>query len=69
MAVAQQLRLGAAEASEDVADIRRLAREIGIADAAAAIELVTAFYPGHRLAPKVQFGLEEIFADPGAGSS
>jgi hypothetical protein len=62
------MRIDAADASDDVADIRRLAREIGIADAASAIGLVTAFYPGQRLAPKVQFGLEEIFAGPETGS-
>jgi hypothetical protein len=63
------MRIGGAEADDDVADIRRLAREIGIVDAAAAIELVTSFYPGHRLAPKVRFGLEEMFGAPGIARS
>lgn len=58
------MRIGGVEASGDVEDIRRLGQEIGIADAASAIALVTAFYPAHRLEPKVQFGLEEIFAGP-----
>jgi hypothetical protein len=66
------MRIGGVEASTDVEDIRGLARELGISDAAEAIDLVTAFYPGHRLGPKVQFGLEEIFsgaspAQPGTG--
>lgn len=63
------MRLGGQESSADVEDIRRLGREIGIVDAAAAIRLVTEFYPRQRLEPKVQFGIEEIFADPGAGAS
>jgi hypothetical protein len=63
------MRIGATEANDDIDDIRRLAREIGINDATAAIELVTAFYPGDRLAPKVQFGLEEIFEEPGTDPS
>jgi hypothetical protein len=55
------MRIGGVESSADVEDIRSLGREIGVATAAEAIDLVTAFYPGHRLTPKVQFGLEEIF--------
>jgi hypothetical protein len=59
------MRIGGVEASDDIEDIRGLAREIGIANAAEGLDLVTAFYPGHRLAPKVQFGLEEIFSGDG----
>ena len=58
------MRLGAPGMNADVEDIRRLGREIGIADANAAIQLVTEFYPRQRLEPKVQFGIEEIFGDP-----
>jgi hypothetical protein len=60
------MRVGGADGAADVDDIRRLATEIGITDAAGAIDLVTAFYPQHRLEPKVQFGIEEIFGEPGS---
>ena len=61
------MRLGGVEASEDVADIRGLAREIGIAGAAEALDLVEAFYPNHLIEPKTRFGLEEMFGAPGVG--
>ncbi len=62
------MRLGGVAESEDVADIRRLAREIGIVDAAEALDLVAGFYPDQLIAPKTRFGLEEMFGDPSYGS-
>jgi hypothetical protein len=57
------MRTGGIEAGGDIEDIRRLAEEIGLANANEAMDLVTSFYPRQRLDPKVQFGLEEIFSD------
>ncbi|MHB1529150.1 MAG: hypothetical protein ACYDDA_12950 [Acidiferrobacteraceae bacterium] len=48
------------EGSHDITDIERLAKEIGINDAGAALALVEAFYPSARIPPKVRFGVEEI---------
>lgn len=56
------MRIGGVSGSQDVEDIRRLARAIGVHSAQEALELVEAFYPSHRIEPKTQFGLEEIFA-------
>ena len=64
------MRVGGIDASEDIEDIRRLARAIGITTAKEALDLVQAFYPRHMITPKTQFGLEEIFsklADGGNG--
>jgi hypothetical protein len=48
------------------ADLVRALGELGRrAHAEAAIRLVMEFYPRQRLEPKVQFGIEEIFAAPG----
>ena len=55
------MRLGGEE-SQDVADIRHLAAETGIATAREALDLVAEFYPNKLIEPKTQFGLEEIFA-------
>ena len=56
------MRVGGVDENSDIGDIRNLAREIGVADADAALALVGSFYPGSQLQPKVQFGLEEIFS-------
>ncbi|MHB1586375.1 MAG: hypothetical protein ACYCRH_06360 [Acidiferrobacteraceae bacterium] len=48
------------EGSHDITDIERLAKEIGVKDAGAALTLVEAFYPSARIPPKVRFGVEEI---------
>lgn len=55
------MRLGGIDETEDVADIRRLAREIGIMNAAEALDLVANFYPDRLIEPKTRFGLEELF--------
>lgn len=55
------MRVGGAEDQGDIDDIRNLAREIGLTDAAEALALVASFYPASQLQPKVQFGIEEIF--------
>ena len=57
------MRVGGASVNGDIDDIRNLAREIGCADAAEALALVGSFYPNAQLQPKVQFGIEEIFAN------
>ena len=56
------MRIGGVEGSQDIEDIRRLAIAIGVKSARDALDLVEAFYPKHHIAPKTQFGLEEIFA-------
>lgn len=56
------MRLGGVEENADVGDIRRLADEIGLTSADAALDLVARFYPHRMLEPKTRFGLEEIFA-------
>jgi hypothetical protein len=58
------MRIGGADASSDIADIRNLAQEIGIGSAADALALVLAFYPGRLIEPKTRFGLEELFDVP-----
>ncbi len=62
------MRVGGADQSSDIDDIRRLAGEIrrlageiGISTAADAVALVLAFYPRQLIEAKTQFGLEEIF--------
>lgn len=55
------MRVGGVHETSDVEDIRQLARELGIRDAEAALELIAAFYPRQVLQPKTYFGLEEIF--------
>lgn len=56
------MRVGGVAGSQDIEDIRRLAKAIGIKDAQQALDLVQAFYPRHIIEPKTQFGLEEIFS-------
>jgi hypothetical protein len=55
------MRVGGAEASEDVDDIRHLGKKLGIKTAADAFAVVARYYPANRLSPKTQFGVEEIF--------
>jgi hypothetical protein len=54
------MRFGGVGQNSDIDDIRNLARELGIKDAAEALDLVAAFYPNSVLEPKTRFGLEEI---------
>lgn len=66
------MRIGGVEESTDIADINRLAQEIGLASAQDALDLVAAFYPDRVIEPKTRFGLEEIFARlnaPGSGEA
>ena len=56
------MRIGGIEESQDIDDIRRLARAIGVKSADEALDLVETFYPRQRIEPKTQFGLEEIFS-------
>lgn len=56
------MRVGGVEESTDIADITRLAQEIGLTSAQEALDLVAAFYPDRVIEPKTRFGLEEIFA-------
>lgn len=48
------------DGSHDISDIEALAHAAGIPDAAAALDLVEAFYPPRMIPPKVRFGIEEI---------
>jgi hypothetical protein len=56
------MRLGGVDENRDIEDKGRLAAEIGIQSAEAAMEVVASFCPRSQLQPKVRFGLEEIFA-------
>lgn len=55
------MRIGGIDESEDVDDIKRLVKELGLTNARQAFDLVTAFYPDQLIEPKTRFGLEEIF--------
>jgi hypothetical protein len=55
------MRLGGAQESSDVTDIRKLGAELGVRSAQDAFEIVSRYYPLARLSSKTQFGLEEIF--------
>jgi hypothetical protein len=55
------MRLGDVGGSADVDDIRRLARELGLSSADAALDLVATFYPDRVIEPRTRFGQEEIF--------
>lgn len=70
------MRIGGVEESQDLQDIRNLAREIGITSAAQALHLVSEFYPDRVIQAKTRFGLEEMLGTespsdaeslPGAG--
>ena len=63
------MRVGGIEASSDIADIKRLARDIGITSSEQALALVETFYPQGQLEPKTRFGLEEIFSNLGFGQA
>lgn len=56
------MRIGGVDETQDRADIEALAREIGIATAGAALEIVSRYYPSSKVPPKTQYGVEEIFA-------
>lgn len=48
------------DGSDDVADIKALARILGIRDKEQAMDMVESFYPKNQIPPKVGFGIEEI---------
>jgi len=56
------MRIGGVDQSQDVEDIKNLAREIGITTSDEAMDLVLRFYPHQLIEPKTRFGLEEIFS-------
>jgi hypothetical protein len=56
------MRFGGVDENADIDDIRNLANELNLHTADDAIALLLSFYPTALLRPKVQFGLEEIFA-------
>jgi hypothetical protein len=58
------MRIGGTEPSEDIEDIRRLGKLLGIATFDQALAHVMRYYPAGRLSPKIQFGLQEIFSEP-----
>jgi len=58
----RSMRIGGVEESQDLQDIRNLAREIGITSATQALDLVSEFYPDRLIQPKTRFGLEEMLA-------
>lgn len=60
------MRIGGAELSQDIADIRLLGGTLGIRTFDDAIAVVSRYYPDGRISPKTQFGLQEIFGDDGA---
>jgi hypothetical protein len=56
------MRIGGADSSSDLEDIRLLARSIGLSSSQDALALVEKFYPHNEIEPKTRFGLEEIFS-------
>jgi hypothetical protein len=58
------MRIGGIEEIQDRADIEAPAQHLGIRDAAAAMEVVSEYYPRSRISAKTQFGVEEIFGGP-----
>lgn len=58
------MRVGGADVSSDIEDIRLLARAIGLNSSEQALALVEKFYPHNMIEPKTRFGLEEIFSSP-----
>jgi len=56
------MRVGGVDGSSDIADIKLLARAIGITSSKDALALVEQFYPHNVIEPKTRFGLEEIFS-------
>jgi len=63
------MRIGGVDSSSDIEEIKRLARDIGLASSQQAMALVESFYPGNELEPKTRFGLEEIFSSLGLEST
>lgn len=59
------MRIGAADASQDLADIRALMRETGYTDAASLTAVVEGFYPPRLITPRIAFGIEQIAAEYG----
>lgn len=60
------MRIGGAESSQDVEDIRHLGEILDIRTAAEAIAVVSQYYPEKIISPKTRFGLEEMFGNPGS---
>jgi hypothetical protein len=55
------MRIGGADSSRDVEDIKFLVGECGLKKAEDVIAIVEKFYPQCLIQPKVVFGIEEIF--------
>ncbi len=45
----------------DMADLEQLRERTGLTDLAAALELVSEFYPDRHIPPRTALGLEELF--------
>lgn len=56
------MKLLAARAGADVADIATLYRLCGFTTVAEGLDLVTAAYPSYEIPPRTQYMLEEIVA-------
>jgi hypothetical protein len=59
------MRVGGTTESQDIEDIRQLGAILGIASFEDALARVMRYYPSKQIAPKVQFGLQEIFGSNG----
>ena len=57
------MKCAAARTTEDAADIRLLARELGLGSSAAALELVLMYYPADRVPVRTRLLLEELLDD------
>jgi len=57
------MKCAAARTEEDAADIRVLARELGLASSADALQLVLTYYPAGRLPVRTRLLLEELLDD------
>jgi hypothetical protein len=54
------MRIGDPHGSEDLADIERLLKLLGLATSEAVLDIVAKYYPKERIPPKTRFGVEEI---------
>jgi hypothetical protein len=58
------MRIGGVDEAQDRSDIEALAKVVGVTTATEALAIVSQYYPGSRISPKTQFGIEEIFGQP-----
>lgn len=55
------MRVGGQGGSDDIADLRLLAVDLGVGSAEDALAIVDRYYPAARVPPRTRFGLEALF--------